>query len=154
MRQIVSGDVTKANQLEAVLESIRTSMPPLRGVVHAAGILDDGILQLLDERRVRQVMAPKVEGAWNLHALTRDAALDFFVLFSSVSAIVPGLAVGQSDYAAANAYMDYVAQAYAHRLPIISIQWPSWKQTGIGETRSAVYRRLGFLSHTVCVATT
>ncbi|WP_443798273.1 KR domain-containing protein, partial [Burkholderia gladioli] len=56
---------------------------------------------------------------------------------SSVSAAVPALAVGQSDYAMANAYMDYVAQAQATRLPILSIQWPSWRDSGMGESRSA-----------------
>ena len=127
---VVSGDVTKADQLEAVLESIRTSMPPLRGVVHAAGILDDGILQLLDERRVREVMAPKVEGAWNLHALTRDAALDFFVLFSSAASVLGSPA--QAHYAAANAFLDALAwHRRAEGRPALAVNWGPWAEVGL-----------------------
>ena len=72
--------------------------------------------------------------------------LQFFVLFSSVSAVVPSLAVGNGDYAMANAYMDYVAQVHARALPIMSIQWPSWKESGMGENHSPIYGQLGFLS--------
>ena len=68
----VRGDVTQTDPLASALDSIRTTMPALRGVVHAAGILDDGILARLDDQRLREVMAPKIEGAWNLHMLTRD----------------------------------------------------------------------------------
>ncbi|HEU4363324.1 MAG TPA: SDR family NAD(P)-dependent oxidoreductase, partial [Mycobacterium sp.] len=65
--RVARADVTRADQVAVVLESGQESMPPLRGVVHAAGIVDDGILQSLDERQLRDVMAPKVAGAWNLH---------------------------------------------------------------------------------------
>ena len=69
-------------------------MPPLRGVVHAAGVLDDATLLQLDRERLREALAPKVAGAWNLHRLTRERPLDFFVLFSSVAAVLgsPGQA--------------------------------------------------------------
>ncbi|HYB36738.1 MAG TPA: SDR family NAD(P)-dependent oxidoreductase [Mycobacterium sp.] len=127
---VAGGDVTKADQLEAVLESIRTSMLPLRGVVHAAGILDDGIVQLLDERRVRDVMAPKAEGAWNLHALTRDMALDFFVLFSSAASVLGSPA--QAHYAAANAFLDALAwHRRAEGLPALAINWGPWAEVGL-----------------------
>jgi 3-oxoacyl-(acyl-carrier-protein) synthase/acyl carrier protein len=79
-----------------------------------------------------------------------DEPLTCTVLFSSVSAVIPSLGAGQADYAMANAYMDYVAQAQARteRNRIVSVQWPNWKDTGIGETRSAAYRKTGLLSHT------
>ena len=82
---------------------------PLRGVVHAAGIVDDGVLVEQTWDRVASVLRPKVEGGWNLHELTRDLDLDFFVLFSSAAAMLGS--AGQAGYAAANACLD----ALAHR---------------------------------------
>jgi phthiocerol/phenolphthiocerol synthesis type-I polyketide synthase C len=123
-------DVARADQLAAVLESISASMPPLRGVVHAAGILDDGILARLDERRLRDVMAPKVEGAWNVHALTQDRALDFFVLFSSAASLLGSPA--QAHYAAANAFLDALAwHRRAGGRPALSINWGPWAEVGL-----------------------
>jgi amino acid adenylation domain-containing protein len=127
---VARGDVARADEVAAVVESIRASMPPLRGVVHAAGILDDGILARLDERRLRDVMAPKVEGAWNLHALTRDAALDFFVLFSSAASVLGS--PGQAHYAAANAFLDALAwHRRAEDRPALSINWGPWAEVGM-----------------------
>ncbi|MGH3958724.1 SDR family NAD(P)-dependent oxidoreductase [Mycobacterium sp.] len=126
---VARGDVTRAGQVAAVLESVRTSMPPLRGVVHAAGVLDDGILQRLDEQQLRNAMAPKVQGAWNLHALTRDAALDFFVLFSSASSLLGS--PGAANYAAANAFLDALAwHRRAEGRPALSIDWGPWAGLG------------------------
>ena len=137
---VARGDVTRTEQLAAVLESISTSMPPLRGVVHAAGVLDDGILQRLDERRLRDVMAPKVEGAWNLHALTRDTALDFFVLFSSAASLLGS--PGQAHYAAANAFLDALAwHRRAQGRPALSINWGPWAEIGL-VTRPEQHRHL------------
>jgi len=124
------GDVTRADQLAAVLDAIGGSMPPLRGVVHAAGVLDDGILAHLDARRLHTVMAPKVEGAWNLHALTRNMALDFFVLFSSAASLLGS--PGQAHYAAGNAFLDALAwHRRAQGQPALSINWGPWAQVGL-----------------------
>jgi phthiocerol/phenolphthiocerol synthesis type-I polyketide synthase C len=124
------GDVTQTDQLASVLDSIRATMPPLRGVVHAAGILDDGILARLDYKRLREVMAPKVDGAWNLHTLTRDAALDYFVLFSSAAALLGS--PGQAHYAAGNAFLDALAwYRRAEGKPALSINWGPWAEVGL-----------------------
>ncbi len=126
---VAQGDVAKADDVAAMLDSIAESMPPLRGVVHAAGIADDAILQRLDEQRLRKVMAPKVQGAWNLHALTKDAELDLFVLFSSASALLgpPGAA----NYAAANAFLDALAwHRRAEGRPALSVNWGPWADLG------------------------
>lgn len=131
---VARGDVTHAGDVAAVLASIGASMPPLRGVVHAAGTIDDGILQRLDERQLRAVMAPKVQGAWNLHTLTRDAKLDFFVLFSSAAALLGS--PGAANYAAANAFLDALAwHRRAEGRPALSIDWGSWDGLGFS-TRS------------------
>jgi acyl transferase domain-containing protein/acyl-CoA synthetase (AMP-forming)/AMP-acid ligase II/acyl carrier protein len=133
---VAHGDVAKVDQVAAVLESIGASMPPLRGVVHAAGIIDDAILQRLDERQLRKVMAPKVQGAWNLHALTKDAELDFFVLFSSAAALLGSHGAG--NYAAANAFLDALARhRRAEGRPALSINWGPWAELGFF-TRSEV----------------
>jgi myxalamid-type polyketide synthase MxaE and MxaD len=104
-----SADVTDRAALADVMEQIDKNMSRLRGVVHAAGVLDDGILLNLSWDRFERVLAPKTVGAWNLHALTADRSLDFFVLFSSTASVFGS--PGQSNHAAANAYLDALAHA-------------------------------------------
>ena len=80
---VAAADVSRREELAEVVAAMERSMPPLGGVVHAAGVLDDGVLIHQDRSRLAQVMSPKVAGAWNLHLLTTNQPLDFFVLFSS-----------------------------------------------------------------------
>lgn len=101
-------DVADIGQLRSAMRRITADMPPLRGVIHGAMVLDDGLLAGLDAARLRNVMLPKVLGALHLHALTRDEPLDFFVMLSSVAALAGN--VGQGSYAAANAFLDGFAQ--------------------------------------------
>ncbi len=130
----VRGDISKAEDLSKILFEIGQAMPPLRGVIHAAGILDDGVFLQQNWKRFADVMRPKVQGAWNLHLQTRDLPLDFLVLFSSGAAVLG--AAGQSNYAAANAFLDALA-AYrqARGLPAISINWGAWAEVGMAATR-------------------
>src|SRR5581483_10189648 len=93
------GDVADAAFLRAALAELGRSMPPLRGVFHAAGVLDDAPLLRQDWPAFERVMAAKVQGAWDLHTLTRDLPLEHFVLFSSVTALLG--TPGQGNYAAA-----------------------------------------------------
>jgi acyl transferase domain-containing protein/NADPH:quinone reductase-like Zn-dependent oxidoreductase/NADP-dependent 3-hydroxy acid dehydrogenase YdfG len=123
-------DVSDELQLATSLDRISRSMPPLRGVVHAAGVLDDGVLEQQTWPRFAAVMAPKVRGAWNLHRLTLSADLDFFVMFSSAATFVGS--PGQGNYAAANAFMDGLAHyRKAKGLPALSIDWGAWAETGM-----------------------
>lgn len=126
---IAQADVASESDMMQVMEKI-TSMPPLRGVIHAAGILDDGILLQQTWERFKHVMAAKVEGAWNLHRLTQNQPIDFFVMFSSAASLLGS--PGQSNYAAANAFMDGLAQ-YRHRLglPALSLNWGAWSESGM-----------------------
>jgi phthiocerol/phenolphthiocerol synthesis type-I polyketide synthase C len=134
---VARGDVTRADQTAAVLDSVRTSMPPLRGIVHAAGVLDDGILARLDQRRLRDVLSPKMDGAWHLHKLTMDDPLDFFVLFSSAAAILG--APGQAHYAAGNAFLDALAwHRRVQGLPALSINWGPWADVGLATAAEQV----------------
>ncbi|MEU3526552.1 SDR family NAD(P)-dependent oxidoreductase [Streptomyces sp. NPDC038707] len=126
-------DVADFDAMQRILAELEGTMPPLRGVVHAAGVLDDGSLQRQTADRLRAVMAPKARGAWNLHLLTRDTKLDFFVLYSSVAALMGSR--GQSGYAAANAFLDALAH---HRqflgLPGTSVAWGPWSGAGMVAT--------------------
>ncbi|MFY0578801.1 KR domain-containing protein [Cystobacter fuscus] len=104
-------------------------LPTLRGVLHCAGVLDDGILEQQELSRFREVLTPKIQGAWNLHALTRDEPLDFFVLYSSMSALL-GMP-GQGNYAAANAAMDALAHHRRQQgLPALSVNWGPFSEVG------------------------
>ena len=121
---VAQADISREQDVVKVLQTVDVSMPPLKGVIHAAGVLDDGTLQGQTWSRFAKVMAPKVLGAWHLHNLTRD--LDFFVLFSSVASLLGS--PGQGNYAAANAFLDAIAHHRHYQgLPALSINWGPWK---------------------------
>lgn len=124
-------DVTQGADLRKLLAEVAHTGSVLRGVIHAAGQLDDAMLEQQSRARCATVMAPKVLGAWNLHQLTRDQPLDFFMCFSSISALLPS--PGQVSYAAANAFMDALMQMRRRdRLPALSIGWGAWSGSGMG----------------------
>ncbi|MBP5971177.1 SDR family NAD(P)-dependent oxidoreductase [Brasilonema sp. CT11] len=131
--QIAIADVAQTEQMTKVLAEIPPSLP-LRGIIHAAGTLDDAILPQLSWQRFAKVMAAKVEGAWNLHSLTQNQPLDFFILFSAAAALIGN--PGQSNHAAANAFLDALAH---HRrslgLPGLSINWGAVSQVGAAAQR-------------------
>lgn len=130
---VVQGDVSREEDVARVIRALGTSLPPLRGVVHAAGVLDDGVLDQQNWSRFAKVMAPKVEGSWNLHRLTRDQPLDFFVFFSSSASLLSSS--GQGNYAAANAFMDALAHhRRAQGIPAMSINWGPWAEAGMAAT--------------------
>jgi NADPH:quinone reductase-like Zn-dependent oxidoreductase/acyl carrier protein len=138
---VARADVADAAQLGRALEAVDAELPPLAGVVHAAGILDDGILIQQDATRFGSVMAPKVAGAWNLHAATAARPLQHFVLFSSVAALL-GIP-GQGNYAAGNAFLDALAaQRRRLGLPGCSIAWGPWSEVGLAAARSDRGQRL------------
>ncbi|WP_414587921.1 SDR family NAD(P)-dependent oxidoreductase [Scytonema sp. PCC 10023] len=119
---VAKADVSNATQVANVLTEIEQSMPPLRGIIHAAMVLDDAVMLQLSGERFVKVMAPKVMGAWNLHTQTLNTPLDFFVNFSSFSSSVGN--PGQGNYAAANAFLDALAHHRSTRgLPALTINW-------------------------------
>jgi len=128
--RVFEADAGDPRRMSEIFDEIRRSMPPLRGVIHAAGVLRDAALinqNLADGDEIRR---GKVEGAWILHELTKDSSLDFFVLYST-AAVVLG-AAGQGMYAAANAELDALAQ-FRHRkgLPATSVAWGPWGGAGM-----------------------
>lgn len=127
---VVQADISQHDQVVKVLAEIKESQLTLKGIIHAAGVLDDGVLSRLSWEGFENVMGPKVEGAWNLHVLTKDVPLDFFILFSSISSLIGS--PGQSNYAAANAFMDALAH-YRCSIGLVgmSINWSAWADAGM-----------------------
>jgi NAD(P)-dependent dehydrogenase (short-subunit alcohol dehydrogenase family)/acyl carrier protein len=127
---VAQADVSQQDQIAKVIAEMDDTMPPLRGVIHAAGVLDDGLLVQQNWQRFAHVMAPKVDGAWNLHLLCKNRALDFFVLFSSTAPLLG--AAGQGNYTAANAFLDALAHLQREQgLPGLSINWGPWSEVGM-----------------------
>jgi NADPH:quinone reductase-like Zn-dependent oxidoreductase len=128
--EVRRGDIACREQVAGLLASISAEMPPLRGIFHLAGVLDDGVLREQTRERFDRVMAAKALGAWHLHELTADTPLEYFVLFSSAAALLGS--PGQGNYAAANAFLDALAH---HRRalgrPALSINWGSWADVGM-----------------------
>jgi NAD(P)-dependent dehydrogenase (short-subunit alcohol dehydrogenase family)/aryl carrier-like protein len=132
---VASADVAVEKEVAAVLARIDRELPPLRGVFHAAGILDDGTILRTNRARFAAVMAPKLRGAWNLHALTSSHQLDHFVLFSSFTSVLGS--PGQASYAAANAFLDALAvDRRSHGLPALSVNWAPWSEIGLAAARA------------------
>ncbi len=137
---LLTGDVSDPTDVARVLSHIAESMPALRGVIHAAGTLDDGALSQQRWDRFERVMAAKVYGAWNLDRQTAELPLDWFVLFSTLAAVLGSR--GQANHAAANAYMDALAVSRRARgLPALSINWGAWSEIGAA-AEGAVLARL------------
>ncbi len=124
-------DVSDSCQVKAFLDNYRLEgWPPIRGVIHAAGVIEDRLMINLDDIVFRSVMDVKVQGAWALHEHTCEDPLDFFVLFSSASSIIGQL--GQAPYAAGNAFMDALAHyRRARDLPATSVNWGPWSDVGM-----------------------
>ncbi|MDY2667150.1 KR domain-containing protein, partial [Desulfovibrio sp.] len=128
--RLLQVDVTdRAALAEAFGTHLLPSPMPLAGVFHLAGLLDDAPLSRLDWARFNTVLSPKVDGSWFLHELTRDLALDHFVVFSSIASVFG--THGQANHVAANTFMDaLVAARRADFLPGLSINWGAWGELG------------------------
>ena len=134
---VIVARVEVADALE--LQQLFAKLPKVRGVVHAAGTLDDGLLVDLNERRFASVFAGKVHGAWNLHEITKALQLDFFVLFSAAASLWG--AAGQGNYAAANAFLDGLAHfRRSQGLAGQSLNWGPWAGAGMASTLNAAQR--------------
>lgn len=139
--RVVAADAADREQLKAALAGIDV---PLTAVVHATGVLDDAVIGSLTPDRVAPVLRAKVDAAWNLHELTRDANPAAFVMFSSMAGVVGS--PGQANYSAANTFIDALAaHRRAHGLPATSLAWGLWDQASAmtGHLDDADLSRLG-----------
>lgn len=123
----VKMDVGNELQLAAYLDAYEAeNRPPIRGVMHVAGVLHDELLGAITRTGIEKVLLPKIRGAWNLHRALANAPLDFFVMFSSLASVLPN--AGQASYAAANAFLDALASTrLANGQPAVSIGWGPWE---------------------------
>jgi acyl transferase domain-containing protein len=153
---LYAADVSHRDELARVFDQMASDMPPLRGIIHAAGVVDDGVLVQQTWDRFAKVLAPKVHGAWNLHELAQSITLDFFVLFSSVASVLGS--PSQGAYAAGNAFLDALAaRRHAEQLPAITINWGAWAGSGMAarveqQGRTRVLDAIRPMSPTDCFA--
>ncbi|MDN7484298.1 type I polyketide synthase [Burkholderia orbicola] len=148
---VVSCDVTDAAAVDAMVAAIVRRAHPLKGVLHSAMSIDDGLVRNLDDARMIAVLAPKVAGAWNLHRATRGLPLDLFVVYSSATTYLGN--PGQSNYVAANAFLEaLVEHRRAAGLPATFMAWGPLEDVGFlarhADTREALQSRIGGASIT------
>ena len=125
-------DVSRRADVQRVIADIDAGMPPLAGVIHSAGVIRDAILERMQWEQFEEVFAPKIHGSWNLHTELADRELDFFVLFSSVASWMGS--AGQSNYAAANAFLDSLGEYRSSRgLAALTVNWGPWSGLGMLE---------------------
>jgi acyl carrier protein len=140
--------VSCRTDVERALDVVST-MPPLRGVFHSAGALDDGAISQQTWERFQRVLAAKVDGARHLDELTCDVTLDHFVLYSSIASVLGS--AGQANHAVANAFLDALAQQRAAQgRPALSIDWGAWSEVGAaadrGVDKQAALRGVGVIA--------
>jgi phthiocerol/phenolphthiocerol synthesis type-I polyketide synthase C len=139
-------DVTDRAALSIVLAEISVSLPPLRGIVHAAAVIEDGLIHNMSRDQIRRVCAPKMLGAHYLHELTVGRKLDFFILFSSATTLFGN--PGQGNYVAANAYLEgFAAARRASGLPALCVRWGAIDDAGFlarnQQVKEALQGRMG-----------
>ncbi len=139
-------DVTDRKALSTLFAQIAAKMPPLRGIVHAAVVIEDGLIRNTNIEQIRKVFAPKILGAQYLHELTRDLKLDFFVLYSSATTLFGN--PGQGNYVAANAQLEALAMARrAAGLPALCVRWGAIEDVGFlarnEQIKNALQSRMG-----------
>ena len=148
---VCQADIADRNQVQQVIVDVQRAMGPLRGIVHAAMVLDDAPIEHLSKERMWKAMAPKMIGGWNLHVLTADCPLDFFVMFSSIASIIGS--PGQANYVAGNAFLE--ALAYYRRargLPALTINWGAVGDFGHVANNQEIAGRLARLGVTAIPA--
>ncbi|MBE7381939.1 MAG: alpha/beta fold hydrolase [Leptolyngbya sp. SIO1E4] len=134
-------DVAEAEEVDTLIQDIQEMLPPLRGIVHAAGTLADGLLISQTWQQFQAVMRPKIQGAWNLHQAVQNIPLDFFVLFSSAASLLGS--PGQGNYAAANAFLDVLAHMRRQQnLSAQTINWGPWQGEGLATQHQNTMQRL------------
>jgi myxalamid-type polyketide synthase MxaE and MxaD len=132
----IPADVTDSAATKRLIESIAAELPPLRGIVHAAAVVDDALIADTTPEKLLNVLAPKAAGALNLHVHTTGVPLDFFILCSSIAAVLPQ--PGHAPYSAANAFLDsFAVYRRSLGLPATSVEWGKWSDIGLAKGEGA-----------------
>jgi myxalamid-type polyketide synthase MxaB len=127
---LIQIDLSDCEAVTNLFENFNSTQTKIKGIIHAAGIVDDGLLKTLSWQRFQRVLQPKVAGTWNLHQATEKLPLDWFVCFSSIVSAFG--AAGQSNYATANAFMDNLMSYRRNQgFPGLSINWSIWDEVGM-----------------------
>jgi acyl carrier protein len=135
-------DVANANEVADLLRRMRREMPPLRGIVHCAAVIQDSSLVNMTEADFHDVLRPKIAGAWNLHYLTLDQKLDFFIMYSSATTLFGN--EGQANYVAANLYLEALADyRRGLGLPALAVAWGAIGEVGHLARNAVVARMFG-----------
>jgi len=139
-------DVSDKSALSSLIAEIEQVLPPLKGIVHAAMVLDDGLIRNMSQQQLLTVMTPKITGAWNLHEVTLETKLDFFIMYSSATTFVGN--PGQANYVAANSFLESLASYRRSKgLPAHYAAWGAISDVGYlarnEETKEALQSRLG-----------
>lgn len=147
--KLIQPDLTKTKEVALALDKVKRQWGAIKGLVHCAGLVDMETPAFIRKpiETIIKLQEPKIIGLHNLYDALKSHNIDFGILFSSISALVPHLGAGQCDYAMCNAYLENFA-ALHYKEGYRSIQWPSWKETGMGEVTEGIYRDLGLLSLT------
>jgi acyl transferase domain-containing protein/surfactin synthase thioesterase subunit/acyl carrier protein len=133
---VMAADISRDEDVSRLIRTISNQLPPLRGVVQSAGVLDDGILAQLNWDRFAPLFEPRVYGSWLLHEYTKGLELDFFVLQSSLWSVLGS--AGQGNYTASSAFLDALAvHRRASGLPAIAINWSAWSGGGLATVSGA-----------------
>ena len=143
---LMKADISDYAQTFTAFEKIKEAYPPIKGIIHMAGALDDGTIVQQTWNRFWKVMAPKVQGSYNLHIISKELNLDFFVLFSSAAGMLGTL--GQANYAAANSFLDGLMRyRRLNNMPALSICWGPWNlgmAANLSEQDSSRLKTQGF----------
>ncbi len=140
----IAVDISKKESVESLMKKFGNEWPELKGIVHAAGVLDDAPLLSQDWEKFEKVFAPKVAGSWNLHEASQGKPLDFFILFSSIASVLGSR--GQSNYAAANSYLEALATLRSEKgLPALAISWGPWAEVGMAAKLTERHSSAGFI---------
>ncbi|MDP8242497.1 MAG: SDR family NAD(P)-dependent oxidoreductase [Candidatus Hinthialibacter antarcticus] len=133
------GDVCDANAMQELAQRIQRELPPLKGVIHAAGHLDDATIQNLDSKKLVNVMRPKTLGAINLYGAVEECKCDFILFYSSIAPLLGS--AGQSNYCAANAFLDAFAHDLRRRgVDAFSVNWGPWRDGGMASQLDHQYK--------------
>ncbi len=128
--KVLKADVSDPKALDGALREALAELPPLRGIVHSAGVIDDGILVNMTPERITKVLRAKALGAWNLHLATLDQPLEFFILYSSATTVLGN--PGQANYVAANTMLESLANyRRSLGLPVLAVGWGPIVDTGM-----------------------